>query len=128
MAKTVDLARLAELLPGYRFAFFITVDDGFRPHTTAVTPGYTDGLFDVGPIGRHGRANLAARRAVTLVFPAAGPAEYSLLVDGEAGLPDDPDGAVLVRPTKALLHRPASSAGDQPTAGGGYDCVQLSQG
>lgn len=126
MAKTVDLARLAELLHGYRYALFITVDDGYRPHTTAVTPSYTGGMFDIGPVGRHGRANLAERNAVTLVFPAADVAEYSLLVDGEAELPDDPDGAVRVRPTKALLHRPILK--DQPPAVGAYDCVPLSQG
>lgn len=126
MAKTVDLARLAELLPGYSFAFLITVDDDYRPHTTAVTPNYNAGLFDVGPIGRHGRANLAVRHAVTLVFPARDVNEYSLLIDGETELPADPAGPVRVRPTKALLHRPAPK--DQPTAGGVYDCVQLAQG
>lgn len=126
MAKTVDLARLAELLPGYSFALFITVGDDQRAHTTAVTPTYDGATLDIGPVGRHGRANLAERPPVTLVFPARDVAEYSLIVDGDAVLPEDPAAPVRIKPTKALLHRPAPP--DQPPAAGAFDCVQLSQG
>lgn len=128
MGKKVDLARLAELLRDYRFAFFVTVDDAHRPHTTTVTPGYDAGLLDIGPVGRHGRANLSERHGVTLVWPAREVNGYSLIVDGEAELPDDPAGPVRVRPTRALLHRPAAADADQQAASGVYDCVQLSQG
>ncbi len=91
MPKTVDLDRLAQLLADYRYAFFVTVGEDRRAHTTAVVPSYADGVFDIGTVGRHGRANLAACPDVTLVWPAADVHAYSLIVDGTAALPDDPD-------------------------------------
>ncbi|MBS9532824.1 pyridoxamine 5'-phosphate oxidase family protein [Mycobacterium sp. M1] len=124
MGKTVDLDRVATLARDYSFAFLVTVGDDHRAHTTAVTPSYADGLFDIGPVGRHGWANLTAHPAVTLAFPARDVTEYSLLVDGEAELSDDPESPVRVRPTKALLHRPLP-ADAPPSAFGAYDCVQL---
>ncbi|HEU4360878.1 MAG TPA: hypothetical protein VFR27_05145 [Mycobacterium sp.] len=122
MSKAVDLDRLAEVLRDYRFAYFITVDDDFHAHTTTVTPTYDAGLFDVGPIGRHGRANLSSRGGVTLVWPPREVADYSLIVDGHAELPADPAGAVRVKPTRALLHRPMTA-----DSGPVYDCVVLSE-
>lgn len=122
MGKTVDLERLAELLPGYRFAYLITVDDDYRAHTTTATPTYAAGVLDVGPVGRHGRANLSGRSGVTLVWPPREVADYSLIVDGRAVLPDDPADPVLVTPTRALLHRPTIS-----DPGPVYDCVQLGE-
>lgn len=123
MAKSVDLARLAELLPGYGFAFLVTVGDDYRVRTTAITPTFDGARVDVGPVGSHGRENMATRDAVTLVWPARDVGEYSLFVDGRAVLPDDPAGPVLVTPTKALLHRPVFE-GDR-AVGTVHDCVQL---
>ncbi len=125
MAKFVDLARLAELLPGYRFAYLITVDDDYGAHTTAVTPTYESGLLDVGPVGRHGRANLAHRRGVTLVWPPLEVDGYSLIVDGQAELPDEPADPVRVRPVRAKLHRPVFHANTERAVGGVYDCVDI---
>lgn len=123
MAKSVDLARLAELLPGYGFAFLVTVGDDYRVRTTAITPSFDGARVDIGPVGSHGRENLATRDTVTLIFPARDASEYSLLVDGRAELPDDPADPVLVTPTKALLHRPVFEAGK--AVGTVHDCVQL---
>lgn len=122
MSKTVDLARLADVLGNYQFAYFITVDDDYRAHTTAITPTYAAGVFDIGPVGRHGRANLSNRSGVTLVWPSRDVADYSLIVDGHAEPPAEPTGSVRVRPTRALLHRPALS-----DPGPAYDCVQLNE-
>lgn len=127
MAKTVDLTRLAEMLRDYRFAYFITVDDDYRAHTTTVTPTYESGLLDVGPVGRHGRANLSERRGVTLVWPGSEVGDYSLIIDGQAELSEDPTDPVRVRPTRALLHRLAPRDDEQPSPPGVYDCVQLAQ-
>lgn len=121
MSKAVDLDRLAKVLRDYRFAYFITVDDDYRAHTATVTPTYDAGVLDVGPIGRHGRANLSNHGGVTLVWPPREVADYSLIVDGHAELPADPAGSVRVKPIRALLHRPIPSA-----AGPVYDCVLLS--
>ena len=125
MAKPVDLARLAELLPGYGFAFLVTVGDDYRVRTTAITPTFDGARVDIGPVGAHGRQNIAARAGVSLVWPAREVGDYSLLVDGQAELPDDPAGPVLVTPTKALLHRPVFEAGTQRAVGTAHDCVQL---
>lgn len=125
MAKSVDLARLGELLPGYGFAFLVTVGDDYRVRTTAITPTFDGARVDIGPVGAHGRQNLSTRDAVTLVWPARAVGEYSLLVDGRAELPEDPVAAVLVTPTKALLHRPVFEAGTQRAVGTEHDCVQL---
>ncbi|MDQ2627245.1 hypothetical protein [Mycolicibacter senuensis] len=123
MAKSVDLARLGELLPGYGFAFLVTVGDDYRVRTTAITPRFDGTRVDIGPVGAHGRENMSTRDAVTLVCPAREVDEYSLIVDGCAELPDDPGGPVLVIPTKALLHRPVFE-GDR-AVGTMHDCVQL---
>lgn len=123
MARTVDLARLAELLPGYRYAFLVTVGDDYRIRTVAITPTFDGARLDIGPVGTHGRENMAARDAVTLVWPAPDVGEYSLFVDGRAEVPDDPAGPVLVTPTKALLHRPVFEGGR--AVGTVHDCVQL---
>jgi hypothetical protein len=125
MTTSVDLARLAELLPGYDFAYLVTVGDDYRIRTTAITPVFDGARVDVGPVGAHGRENIAARAGVTLVWPAREVGEYSLFVDGQAELPDDPGAPVLVRPTKALLHRPVFAEGTKRAVGTVHDCVQL---
>ncbi|KAA1431691.1 hypothetical protein [Mycolicibacter arupensis] len=125
MAASVDLPRLAELLRGYRFAFLVTVGDDYRARTTAITPRFDGTRLDIGAVGPHGRENLSRRNAVTLVWPASGVDQYSLLVDGQAELPADPAGPVLVTPTKALLHRPMFEPGTQRAVGTAHDCVQL---
>ncbi|MGV0624356.1 hypothetical protein [Mycolicibacter minnesotensis] len=128
MAASVDLARLAEVLADYRFAYLVTVGDDFRVRSTTVTPIFDGARLDVGPVGPHGRANLAARAGVTLIWPARTVNEYSLIVDGRAELPDDPAGPVLVTPDKALLHRPVFEADGARPLGTAHDCVQLKLG
>lgn len=125
MAKSVDLARLGELLPGYGFAYLVTVGDDYRVRTTAITPTFDGTRVNIGAVGSHGRENMSARDAVTLVWPAGEVGEYSLFVDGRAELPDDPAAPVLVTPTKALLHRPVFEPGTQRAVGTVHDCVQL---
>lgn len=127
MTKTVDLARLADMLRGYRFAYLVSVDDDFRAHTTTVTPAFASGVLDIGPVGRHSRANLVAHPEVTLVWPPREVDDYSLIVDGFAALADTAADSVRVTPRRALLHRPVLSADGQRAAGGVYDCVQLTE-
>ena len=127
MSKTVDPARLAEALAGYRFAYLVTVGDDYRVRTTAVTPTYDGARFDIGPVGAHGRENLSTRGGVTLIWPSREASEYSLIVDGHAELPDNPADPVRVTPTRALLHRPVFEAGGDRAVGTVHDCVQLKQ-
>ncbi|HTM85713.1 MAG TPA: hypothetical protein VL179_12590 [Mycobacterium sp.] len=127
MAKTVDLTRLAELLPGYRFAYLVTVGDDYRVRTTAITPTFDGARLDIGPVGTHGRENLSTRDAVTLVWPAREVSEYSLIVDGHAELSDDPADPVMVTPTRDLLHRPVFEGDSERALGTVHDCVQLKQ-
>lgn len=125
MSTNVDLARLADALRDYGFAYLITVDDSYRAHTTTVTPVLTAGVVDVGPVGRHSRANLSAHDSATLVWPPPEPGGYSLIVDGHAEVPDHDTGGVRVTPTRAVLHRPATEDSPPATCGPAYDCVKL---
>ena len=125
MGKKVDLDRLCEALRDYRFGYLVTVDDDFHAHTTTVTPTYDSGVVDVGPVGKGGRANLARRNHVTLVWPPREVGDYSLIVDGTAEVPEDPDGRVRVSPTRAVLHRPVILDHSETAVGCVYDCVEL---
>lgn len=128
MAKPVDLAQLADALADFRFAYLITVDDDHRAHTTTVTPTLQTGVLDIGPVGRHSRANLARRGDVSLVWPPREVGDYSLIVDGQADLPDDPAGSLRVTPTRAVLHRPVILNHSDNAKGCVYDCVELAEG
>lgn len=131
-AKKVDLQRLAEALPGFPFAYLITVDDSYRVHTVTVEPALTGALLDIGLIGGRTRSNLATRRDVTLLWPPSEPGGYSLIVDGcaeisevsEVSEPGTETARLHVKPTRALLHREA----DSPSAAKGclHDCVVFS--
>jgi hypothetical protein len=133
-AKKVNLERLAAALPDYPFAYLITVDDGYHPHTVTVEPVLHEGVLDVGLIGGRTRTNLSRRTDVTLLWPPRDPGGYSLIVDGLAEVtdPDDSDDEIArlgVVPTRALLHREADSpAGVAGQAKGClHDCVVFSQ-
>lgn len=105
----VPIPELFEQVDRWGWCYLLSVSDDGRPHLLALRPdvvGQDVGRrlrFDAGG-GRAGR-NAAARPAVTLVFPPAEHADgFSLVVDGDATV----DGEhVDVRPTWAVLHRPA---------------------
>ncbi|UQX13498.1 pyridoxamine 5'-phosphate oxidase family protein [Candidatus Mycobacterium methanotrophicum] len=127
--KNVDFKRLADALDGYRFAYLVTVDDEYRVHTVTVEPELREGTMDVGLIGGRTRNNLESRSAVTLLWPPSEPGGYSLIVDGRAEATDS-DGetaALVVVPTRALLHRNADP--DTPGSAKGclHDCVVFSE-
>lgn len=108
-------------------ALLVTVRDDGRPHCVAVSLAWR-GEELVARAGRTSVHNAQLRPAVTLVSPTPpgeGPAGllegYTLIVDAQATGPFDVDGAVTMRPTHAVLHRPAAS----PDAGHAHDCVHL---
>jgi hypothetical protein len=101
----VPLAQLFSEVGRWGFGYLLTVSDDQRPRLLALRPEVGDGVlrFDAG--GGHACRNAAARPQVSIVFPPAEHSDgFSLVVDGEASV----DGSfVNVRPTAAVLHRPA---------------------
>jgi hypothetical protein len=124
MSVRVDLDQLAGALADFTFAYLVTVDDGYRAHTVAVEPVLTDGVIDVGPIGKSTSKNLAKRDGVTLVWPPREPDGYTLIVDGR-GQPTDADAALKVVPSRAVLHRKAAPDSPAKATGCLHDCVPL---
>lgn len=121
MSVKVDLDQLAQALTDFTVAYLVTVGDDYRAHTVAVDPVLTNGVLDLGPVGRRTRRNAESHPDVTLVWPPRETSGYTLIVDGTAALTD---AELRVVPTGAVLHRPA--APDAPTASGcGDDCVPL---
>ncbi len=121
MSVKVDLDTLAEALGDFSFAYLITVGDDYRAHTVAVDPVLASGAFGIGSVGNSTRRNAAAHPAVTLVWPPREPGGYTLIVDGSADVTGD---GVSIRPTGAVLHRPAV-AGTPTASGCGDDCVPI---
>lgn len=129
MSIPVELARLAETLTRFRFAYLMTSSaDAGAPHVVAVTPAFDGTTLTIDGLGRRTRANAEARPAVGLVWPPLTAAEYSLIVDGEARLDGD---TLRIRPTRAVLHRPATPDTPAPSdpsdssASCGADCVEI---
>jgi len=107
MSIEVPIDELFDEVAGWGFCYLLTVSDDERTHLLALHPVVDDDRrmlrFDAG--GGRACTNAAARPKVSLVFPPAEHADgYSLVVDGEA-MVDGP--LVDVRPTWAVLHRPA---------------------
>lgn len=113
MSISVTVPELFEQVDRWGWCYLLTVSDDGRPHLLSLRPVVTgDGedrrlRFDAGG-GRAGR-NAGARPAATLVFPPHPDADgFSLVVDGEATVAETGDGSFVdVRPTSAVLHRPA---------------------
>jgi hypothetical protein len=118
----VDLDELVATLGDYRYAYLLTTGADARPHAVAVTPDLVDGLFHIGEPGRRTSANTETHPAVSLVYPPATPDGYSLIVDGEATV----EGSALhIRPTWAVLHRPATDQHPATNPGCDADCRPL---
>ena len=123
MSIAVPVEDLAGALAGRPYAYFLTVSDDGRPHAVAVVPELRDGVL-VLAVGRRTAANAVARpTGVSLVWPPVELGGYSLIADGAAEVRGD---TVLVRPSKAVLHRPApADAGPGAPGSCGSDCVSV---
>lgn len=118
--------------------YLVTVSDDGRPHCVAVSVEWDAGQLVVGS-GTTSTRNAATRPLVTLLSPpgsaSAGPAAesgaegrslhaaYSLIIDGEviATSPSAGGSRLRLRPTHAVLHRPAVTA----EGGRAGDCAHL---
>jgi hypothetical protein len=99
--------------------YLLTVADDGRPHAVAVALRWQDGRARC-EVGRRTGANAEARPLVSLVWPPDEPGGYSLIVDGTAARQE---GVVLIEPTGAVLHRPASEPAPPGAAEAGEACV-----
>lgn len=120
MSIPVPLAELAEAMGRYGFAYLLTADGG-RPHAVAVTP-VIDGEDLVTSAGRRTCAHASAQPEVALVWPPTEAGGYSLIVDGTASVSGE---QVRIRPSHAVLHRPADHAGATVAGACGNDCVPV---
>ena len=102
MSIAVALEELGDKLNEYPWCYLVTSGDE-RPHTLAVKPSMTEGGLRCAT-GTSSRANVVRNALVVMMFPPPTPEGFSLIVDGEASV--DGDG-VVVKPTWAVLHRPA---------------------
>lgn len=100
-------------------AYVITVGEDGRPHAVSVEVAWESADLVISA-GRKTRTNAADRPAVTLLWPALAPEDYSLIVDGRASVGEE---KLSVEPLKAVLHRAA--AGPGPAGSHGSDCVAV---
>lgn len=97
-------------------AYLLTVSDDGRAHSVSVSVRWDDATLVV-PGGGTTRRNATARPLVALLWPPPEHGGFSLIVDAEVARVDDAAEAVVLTPTRAVLHRPA--------AGGGSDCATV---
>jgi len=129
MSIPVELAALRERIVEYgNRGYLLTVGPDGRPHSVAIDVGWTDDLLLTAP-GNSTVANAAAHPLVALLWPPTSPGGHSLIVDAEvvsAVGGGQGDNSLTLRPTKAVLHRPA---GDQLPAvsrpGCTSDCIPV---
>lgn len=120
MSIPVPLAELAEAMARYGFAYLLTADGG-RPHAVAVNPVIEGDELVMGG-GRRTRAHAGAQPEVALVWPPVEVGGYSLIVDGSATVEGE---QVRVRPSHAVLHRPADRAAPVTEGACGNDCLPV---
>lgn len=129
VSSIVALDELAETLARYRFAYVLTVGQDAQAHVISAYATVSGDSLVITDLGRRTKTNIEVRPTVTLVWPPSDPADYSLIVDGTGTL----DGEQLaVRPTRAVLHRPAppierseQTAEPPGTSLCGSDCVPI---
>jgi len=96
-------------------AFLLTVTDDGRPHVVSVRVAWEHDALLAGA-GRTTAANIVRRPAVSVLWSPPADGDYSLIVDGAAETqPRDDSTVVVIRPSRAVLHRVADAGGDGPS-------------
>lgn len=121
---------LAGAVPAGAVSYVVTVAADGRAHVVPARAAVADGTVVVGGLGSRTRSNLAAGSVVTVLWSPAEPDGYTLIVDGTGEIHDD---TMVVRPTRAVLHRsgsgprstPQDTSTDAGTGGCVADCVEL---
>jgi hypothetical protein len=126
MSIPVELTELHETLQTLeRPPYLLTVDGDGRAHCVAVTYEWRGDELALAA-GNRTLANATARPNVSLVWPPNEVGGHSLIVDGDVTHAEGTstgDNVVVVRPSRAVLHRPAD--GPPAADGCGADCVPL---
>lgn len=118
----MKLDELATTLARFPFVYLLTVGEQPRPHISALTATVVDDAVVVAEPGQRSRSRVELNELVTLLAPPYEAGGYSLIVDGTARLSED---AVVVSPTRAVLHRAAPSPAANNAGGCVQDCVEL---
>jgi hypothetical protein len=118
MSVPVALEELARRVEEFGpHAFLVTSGADARPHVVSVAVEFDAEVFSLSA-GRTSIANIGHHPSATLLWPGTG-GPYSLIVDGRCRPVDD---AIVVEPTRAVLHRLAGAPNDLPT------CVPIERG
>jgi hypothetical protein len=95
-------------------AYLLTVSGDGRPHVVSVKVAWENDELVAGA-GRTTSANVAKQPTVSMLWPAPPQGDYSLIVDGAAEAQErDEASVVVIRPTRAVLHRVANAEGAGP--------------
>ena len=117
MSVPVPLDALAERVEELGAeAYLVTVGTDFKAHVVSVRARVGDDGVVLGA-GKTSRANAGANPGVTVLWAAPDGDPYCLIVDGQAEEAGGED--LLVRPTRAVLHRVADAPADLPS------CVRI---
>jgi hypothetical protein len=110
----VPLASLAEQVERFgEVVYVITADEHGKGHVVSVTVAWAGDELVVGA-GRRTSRNVEATGTSTLLWPAPAGEPYSLIVDGDARV-DAGEAKLVIRPTRAVLHRVAGADPDLPS-------------
>lgn len=105
-------------------AYVLTVSDQGTPHVVQAAI-LVDGGSLLAHVGERTTRHARSRPHVSLLYPARGADDYSLIVDAVATVVGNPgDHRLALSPTRAILHRPGPPP--DPTSTCGSDCVPLS--
>jgi hypothetical protein len=113
VSVAVSLDRLREEIDGFGArAYLVTVSPDGRAHVVSVLVRLEDEEL-VASCGSTSRANATVNPSVTVLWPPVADGRYGLIVDGTARV-EDASGTVVVRPSRAVLHRVADGGDDIP--------------
>ncbi|MCU1400396.1 MAG: hypothetical protein JWN62_3505 [Acidimicrobiales bacterium] len=111
MSIAVDLAALpAAIAEQIGWCYLLTVSDDNQARVLAVAPHVSDDGTLTFEVGKGTAGNVAARPAITVVYPPAAATAMSLIVDGTATVEGS---SVTMVPTWAVMHRSAVPRSDQ---------------
>jgi hypothetical protein len=115
VSVAVSLEELAQRVDDFGPVAFLVTTDARAPHVVSVAHGF-DGERFVIAAGRSSRRNVEATGIATVLWPTPDDGPYCLIVDGDAATEGE---RIVVRPTRAVLHRLADASTDLPS------CVPL---
>ena len=127
MSIPVGLDRLRAEIENFKFdPYLLTVSDDDCPHCTAVVVSWTDDELLMAA-GNRTLANAPARPSISLLWSPATRGGFSLIVDATVTATRGTgrgDNSITARPTRAVLHRPATPS-EHDLAAGGSDCAPV---